>query len=103
MMVLFELWIVICGIIGGVLQMYIGIMSNDELSFMDAFVFAEWFYKEYNQQLNRTGLIIGITAISLFLLPGSVLTIVIVAAIKAASKLFALFKYVFRRKGGTPE
>lgn len=103
MMVLLELCIVICGIIGGILMMCIALVCNDELSFMDAFVFAEYFYEEYNQQLNRAGLIIGITVISLFLLPGSVLTIVIVAAYKAAQKLFALFKYVFRRKDGTHE
>lgn len=103
MMVLLELWIVICGIIGGSLQMLMTIVYQDQLSFEAAYWLAKCFYKEYNQQLNRAGLIIGITAISLFLLPGSVLTIVIVASYKAAQKLFTLFKYVFRRKDGTTE
>lgn len=98
MIILFELWLIIGALIGGLVQMLFSIFENNNVSFNAALWFANEFYKWNKPQLNRAGLIIGIVLISLFCLPGSALIIVIVAIIKLMSKLWELFLYMFRKR-----
>ena len=99
MIVLFELWLIVGALIGGLVQMLFSLFENNNVSFNAALWFANEFYKWNKSQLNRAGLIIGIVLISLFCLPGSAMIIVIVAIIKLMSKLWELFLYMFRKRG----
>lgn len=92
-------WILFGGFIGGFIQMFLAHASNsDDLNFPDAFWFAMNFYECYEEDLNRAGLIIGVVFISLLVLPGSILIILITAFKKLLEKMWALFKYTFRRR-----
>lgn len=89
-------WILLGGLIGGIIQLLINF--PEDMSYSDAFWFAMQFYDHYEKDLNRAGLIIGIVFISLLVLPGSILIILITAFNKLLEKMWTLFKYIFRRR-----
>lgn len=91
-------WLIIGGFLGGFAQVVFAFTEFEELDYDIAFWFARIFYLNNCEQLNRAGLIIGITFISIVVLPGSILIIILSAIQKLINKLWDLYKHVFRRK-----
>ena len=97
-MIALVIWALIGGFIGGFLQIIIALCDYDELSFKTAFWFMITFYENNKDKLNFTGLTIVIVAMSLLLLPGSILVFFITCLYKALYKLWETYKYIFRKK-----
>lgn len=92
-----AIWLIFGGFIGGFLQMVFALSDGDELSFKTAFWCATVFYENNEDRLNAAGLTIIIVAISLLLLPGSVLIFFITCLRKVFYKLWEAYKYIFRK------
>ena len=90
-------WLIVGGLFGSLIQMMLAYTEIDELDYDMAFWFAITFYENNCEQLNRAGLIIGVTFISIIVLPGSILIIVLSAIQKLVNKLWSLYKHVFRK------
>jgi len=93
-------WLLLGGIFGGLIQMLIASAEDDEVGFNAAFWYAQTFYENNCEQLNRAGLIIGVTFISIIVLPGSVLIIALAVIQKLINILWNLYKCVFRKAEG---
>lgn len=91
-------WLLLGGFFGGFIQMMIASTEDDEVGLNTAFWYAQTFYENNCEQINRAGLIIGITFISILVLPGSILIIGISAFMKLMEKLWGLYKYIFKQK-----
>lgn len=91
-------WLLIGSFFGGFVQTMIASAEDGEVGFNSAFWYAQTFYENNCEQLNRAGLIIGITFISILVLPGSILIIGISAFMKLMEKLWGLYKYIFKQK-----
>ena len=90
-------WLLIGGFLGGFIQMISAFTEYDELDYDIAIWFAATFYENNCEQLNSAGLIIGVTVISIVVLPGSVLIIALSALQKIINKLWSLYKRAFRK------
>lgn len=93
-----AIWLASGGFIGGFVQIMMAYQDSSDLSFVNAFYFANAFYNYYKEDLNLAGLIIGITVISILVLPGSILTILIASLMKLIETLWELFKFLFRKR-----
>lgn len=91
-------WLLLGGFFGGFIQMIIASAEDDEVGFNTAFWYAQTFYENNCEQLNCAGLIIGVTFISIIVLPGSILIIVLSAIQNLVNKLWSLYKRMFRKK-----
>lgn len=99
-MTLLSMYIAIGGLLGGLVQSMFALSDYNELSPSFAFWFATSFYEAYSDRLNRAGLIIGATLISLAVLPGSILVILMSAFSWLLQKLWQLFVFIFRKDRG---
>ena len=95
---LLTLWLLLGGFIGGFIQTMLSFAEENELSLKTAFYFATVFYENNVDRLNYAGLTIIIVAMSLLLLPGSVLVLFIACLYQVLCKLWQVYKYVFRKE-----
>lgn len=108
MITVLFIWLLFGGFFGGFVQMLCHGFDNysDDYCFSDfaafyfsaAHYFASEFYDKYCESMNRTGLIIAITSITIAMLPGSIVLLAMCLLMWIIYKLWTFYKFVFRRK-----
>lgn len=95
---LLAFWLLMGAFAGGFVQIIFAYGNCEVMSFRNVFYFAERFYTDNVEQLNRAGLILGIVLISIAVLPGSVLWILICIIKSIFQGLWFAFKWIFRKR-----